>query len=250
MVSDSVPAACRITGCLDVNACSTISAAFSKPCAASIWHRILRADSRYFGFSRTAGGGYAEYALVRETMAAPAPAGISLSEAASVPLAALTALQSLRDKARVSDGSEVLVYGASGGVGTFAVQVAKSLGGRVTAAASGRSAEFLRGLGADQVVDYTKGIDHLCARFDVVLDAVDKLPFRRTRRLLRPRGVVVTTNPVAEWLVNKAVHGRPPQFGNPIPERMCHRFGPPELGQEREKSLTQSENDPTTVVNV
>jgi len=101
-----------------------------------------------------AGGGYAEYALVSETMAAPAPAGITLAEAASVPLAALTALQSLRDKAGVSDGCEVLVYGASGGVGSFAVQVAKSLGGRVTAAASGRNAEFVRALGADEVVDY------------------------------------------------------------------------------------------------
>ena len=80
------------------------------------------------------------------------------------------------------------------------MQVAKSFGGRVTAAASGRNAEFVRALGADEVVDYTQGIDHLGPRFDVVFDAVDKLPFRRSRRLLRPRGVVVTTNPVAEWL--------------------------------------------------
>jgi len=163
-------------------------------------NRFRAGDAVYAMLPVKAGGGCAEYALVRETMAAPAPAGITLAEAASVPLAALTARQSLRDKAGVSDGCEVLVYGASGGVGSFAVQVAKSLGGRVTAAASGRNAEFVRALGADEVVDYSQGIDHLGPRFDVVFDAVDKLPFRRSRRLLRPRGVVVTTNPIAEWL--------------------------------------------------
>jgi NADPH:quinone reductase-like Zn-dependent oxidoreductase len=147
-----------------------------------------------------AGGGYAEYALVGENTAAPAPVGITLSEAASVPLAALTALQALRDKAGVSNGCEVLVYGASGGVGGFAVQVAKALGGRVTGAASGRNAEFVKSLGAEGFADYTQGIDHLGPRFDVVFDAVDKLSFRRSRRLLRPRGVAVTVNPVAEWL--------------------------------------------------
>jgi NADPH:quinone reductase-like Zn-dependent oxidoreductase len=163
-------------------------------------NRFRPGDAVFAMLPIKAGGGYAEYALVREAMAAPAPAGITLAEAASVPLAALTAVQLLRDKAGVVDGCEVLIYGASGGVGSFAVQVAKLFGGRVTAAASGRNAEFIRALGADEVVDYTQGIDHLGPRFDVVFDAVDKLPFRRSRRLLRPQGVVVTTNPVAQWL--------------------------------------------------
>ena len=74
------------------------------------------------------------------------------------------------------------------------------MGGRVTAAASERNAEFVRALGADEVVDYTQGIDHLGPRFDVVFDAVGKLPFRRSRRLLRPRGGVVPPNPGAGWL--------------------------------------------------
>jgi len=80
------------------------------------------------------------------------------------------------------------------------VQVATSHNTRVTGAASGRNAEFVKALGADEFADYTIGMDHLGPRFDVVLDAVDKLSFRRCRRLLRPRGVAVTTNPVAEWL--------------------------------------------------
>jgi NADPH:quinone reductase-like Zn-dependent oxidoreductase len=131
---------------------------------------------------------------------ASVPDGLTLSEAASVPLAALTALQALRDKAGVSTGCEVLVYGASGGVGVFAVQVAAALGARVTAAASGRNQSLVESLGAAEFADYTLGIDRLGPRFDVVFDAVDKLSFRRCRRLLRPRGVAVTVNPVAEWL--------------------------------------------------
>lgn len=162
-------------------------------------NRFRAGDAVFAMLPIRAGGGYAEYALVDEKGAARVPVGVPLSEAASVPLAALTAVQALRDKAGVSNGSEVLVYGASGGVGTFAVQVAKALGARVTGAASGRNAEFVKSLGADEFADYTQGIGHLGRRFDVVFDAVDKLSFRQCRRLLRPRGVAVTTNPVAEW---------------------------------------------------
>jgi NADPH:quinone reductase-like Zn-dependent oxidoreductase len=163
-------------------------------------NRFRVGDAVYAMLPIKAGGGYAEYAVVGEKLAAPAPAAITLSEAASVPLAALTALQALRDKAGVSNRCEVLVYGASGGVGGFAVQIARALGGRVTGAASGRNAEFVRSLGAEGFADYMQGIDHLGRRFDAVFDAVDKLSFRRCRPLLRPRGVAVTVNPVAEWL--------------------------------------------------
>jgi NADPH:quinone reductase-like Zn-dependent oxidoreductase len=163
-------------------------------------NRFRVGDAVFATLPIKAGGGYAQYALVGANTAAPAPVGLTLSEAASVPLAALTALQALRDKAGVSSGCEVLVYGASGGVGGFAVQVAKALGGRVTGAASGRNAEFVKFLGAEAFVDYTKGINHLGPRYDVVFDAVDKLSFRRIRRLLRPRGIAVTVNPIAEWL--------------------------------------------------
>jgi NADPH:quinone reductase-like Zn-dependent oxidoreductase len=146
------------------------------------------------------GGGYAEYAVVDQTLAASVPPGLGDTEAAAVPLAALTALQALRDKAGVSPGANVLVNGASGGVGSFAVQVAKAMGAKVTATASGRNADFVRSLGADEFVDYTKGLDRIGPQFDVVFDAVDKLSFRQCRRMLKPGGIAVTTNPLAQWL--------------------------------------------------
>ncbi len=142
-------------------------------------------------------GGYAEYAAVAERDAARVPSGLSLVEAAAVPLAALTALQALRDRANLQPGRRVLVNGASGGVGTFAVQIAVAMGARVTGTSSGRNAELVRGLGADEVLDYAR--EDIVAggeRYDVVFDAVNVLSFGKVRRVLRPGGVFVTVNPV------------------------------------------------------
>jgi len=146
------------------------------------------------------GGAYAEYVLASAQHVARAPAGLSLAEAASLPLCGLTALQALR-KAGVQPGQRVLVYGASGGVGTLAAQIARVLGGEVTAVTSTANRELAAGLGAHQVLDYTRDdLSGLHDAFDVVFDAVNHLPFRRARRLLRPRGVALTVNPFAAVL--------------------------------------------------
>ncbi|HXV91655.1 MAG TPA: NADP-dependent oxidoreductase [Pseudonocardia sp.] len=152
-------------------------------------------DAVYAMLPLFTGGGYAPYAVVPQDLAAPAPAGLSLAEAAAMPLAALTALQALRDKAGVSPGASVLVHGASGGVGHFAVQVAKRLGARVTGVTSGRNAGFVTGLGADAVVDYQREDPVAAGPFDVVFDAVAEFGVRRSRRALRPGGVAVTVVP-------------------------------------------------------
>jgi len=146
------------------------------------------------------GGGYAQFAVVDESLVTPMPGDLSMTDAAATPLAALTALQALRDKAEATAGAAVLINGASGGVGSFAVQIAKAMKLHVTATASGKNADFVRSLGADAIVDYTAGLDTLGPRFDVVFDAVDKLSFKQARRLLKPGGVVVSTNPLAEAL--------------------------------------------------
>ena len=135
-------------------------------------------------------GAFAEYvsakALVRK------PANVSFEEAAAVPIAGLTALQALRVHGRLRPGERVLINGASGGVGTLAVQIAKALGGEVTAVCSARNLEQARELGADHVVDYaredvTRGME----RFDLILDVAGGHSWRELRRILMPRGRLV-----------------------------------------------------------
>ncbi len=163
--------------------------------------RFRAGDAIYAMLPSVAGGGYAEYAAVAEGAVALAPPNLSLAEAAAVPLAALTALQALRDKAGLRAGNHVLINGASGGVGTFAVQIAKVMGARVTAASSGRNAGLVRGLGADEVIDYTRqDVTAGDIGYDVVLDAVNVLPVRRASRALRKGGAFVTVNPLIGML--------------------------------------------------
>ena len=109
-----------------------------------------------FGVTGFAGGGFAEYVCAREAKLALKPANCSFEEAAALPIAASTALQGLREKGRITTGQKVLIDGASGGVGTFAVQIAKSFGAEVTAVCSTRNVETARSLGADHVTDYTR----------------------------------------------------------------------------------------------
>ena len=153
-------------------------------------------DPVYAMLPNTAGGGYAEYAVAAEGSIAAVPPGLTLGEAAGVPLAALTALQALRDRANLASGSRVLVNGASGGVGTFAVQVSRAMGARVTGVASGRNADLVRGLGADEVLDYNReDVTAVEARYDAVFDAANVLAFGKVRRVMRSNGVFVTVNP-------------------------------------------------------
>jgi NADPH:quinone reductase-like Zn-dependent oxidoreductase len=135
-------------------------------------------------------GALADYIVVRETSSiARKPANVSFEQAASSYVAALTALQALRDSAAIRPGQKVLINGASGGVGTFAVQIAKSLGAEVTAVCSERNVELVRALGADHVIDYTReDFTQSAQRFDVIMDNVVNRPMLDIRRVLTPQG--------------------------------------------------------------
>ena len=136
-------------------------------------------------------GAFAEYVCARQ--AVRKPANVTFEEAASVPVAALTALQGARDYGKLRRGEAVLVNGASGGVGVYAVQIAKALGaGRVTAVCSTRNVELARSLGADRVIDYThEDFTRSGERYDVVLDIAGSKPWRALRRVLQPDARVV-----------------------------------------------------------
>ncbi|MBC8099533.1 MAG: NAD(P)-dependent alcohol dehydrogenase [Armatimonadetes bacterium] len=157
--------------------------------------RFRPGDAVYAMLPNTTMGGYAEYAAMPESSVAPLPTALTFSEAASLPCAAMTALQALRDEAQLKLGMSVLVNGASGGVGMFGVQIAKLLGAHVTATCSTRNLEFVRGLGADVVLDYTQtDITAGGAQYDIVFDAVGVLPFGKAKAVIRPGGVMVTVN--------------------------------------------------------
>jgi NADPH:quinone reductase-like Zn-dependent oxidoreductase len=135
-------------------------------------------------------GAYAEYVSAKSVVRKPA--NVSFEEAAAVPIAGLTALQGLRDKGRLQPGERVLINGASGGVGALAIQIAKALGGQVTAVCSTRNVEQAHRLGADRVVDYTsEDFTRAADRYDVVLDVAGSRPWRELRRVLAPGARVV-----------------------------------------------------------
>jgi NADPH:quinone reductase-like Zn-dependent oxidoreductase len=140
----------------------------------------------------TCDGSFAEYAGARPGRLAPKPANLSFEQAAAVPVSGLAALQGVRDHAQVQAGQKVLIIGASGGVGTFAVQIAKAFGAEVTAVCSTAKADLVRALGADHVVDYTRE-DALDGghRYDVILDIAGNRSLSALRRALTPRGTLV-----------------------------------------------------------
>jgi NADPH:quinone reductase-like Zn-dependent oxidoreductase len=137
-------------------------------------------------------GTLAEYAVASEDALVGKPANLSFEQAAAVPVAGLTALQGLRDKGRLQPGQQVLVNGASGGVGTFAVQVAKALGAEVTGVCSTRNVEMVGSLGAARVVDYTReDFTRTDRRYDLLLDVAGSRPWSACRQVLTPRGILV-----------------------------------------------------------
>lgn len=159
-------------------------------------------DAIYACLESTTGGAYAECAAVSDQAAALKPSNMTDHQAAAVPLAALTALQALRDIGQVKPGQHVLVNGSSGGVGTFAVQIAKALGAEVAAVCSTRNIELVNTLGADQVIDYTQqDFTQLSTRYDTIFDTVGKQSFSRCKQVLQPNGVYITTLPSPDSLL-------------------------------------------------
>jgi NADPH:quinone reductase-like Zn-dependent oxidoreductase len=150
-----------------------------------------------------ADGAFAQYVTVSEGRAiAVKPSAVSFEQAAALPIAGLTALQALRDQGHLQAGEKVLINGASGGVGTFAVQIAKSLGAEVTGVCSTRNLDRIRSLGADHVVDYTKeDFTQGSVRYNLILDNVGNHSFAEYRRVLAPQGhTVIVGGPPGNWI--------------------------------------------------
>jgi NADPH:quinone reductase-like Zn-dependent oxidoreductase len=180
--------------------------------------RFLPGDEVFGASFRGKGlGGFAEYACAREDSLAPKPCNLSFEEAAAVPVAAITALQGLRDQGQIQRGQKVLIDGASGGVGTFAVQIAKSFGAEVTAVCSPRNADRARAIGADHVIDYTReDFTRSDLRYDLILGANAHHSIFDYRRALSRDGIFVmvgggfarilqamSIGPLLSWMGNK-----------------------------------------------
>lgn len=156
----------------------------------------FRPGDKVFGMLTYSGGAYAEFVAVKENQLCMIPDGMNMIEAAATPLASLTALQALQKSNGVKPGVKVLVNGASGGVGSFAVQIAKAFGAHVTGVCSTANVDFVKSLGADKVIDYTKDdFTQLDEQFNTVFDAVAKSSFRKCRKIIIEGGKYITTLP-------------------------------------------------------
>lgn len=163
----------------------------------------FRVGDEIYGSVGLPGGAYAEIAAVPEKVAAVKSTNSSFEEAAALPVAALTALQSLRDKANIKPSQTVLINGASGGVGIFAVQIAKALGAEVTGVCSSKNLDFVKSLGADSLIDYTQqDFTQNRIEYDIVFDAVGKQTFDNCKKVLKPNGIYVTTLPSFQNIVS------------------------------------------------
>jgi NADPH:quinone reductase-like Zn-dependent oxidoreductase len=152
----------------------------------------LQPSDEVFGWCSALGGAFAEYASVSEDALALKPTNLSFEQAATVPMSGLVALQALRDHGGVRDGQKVLINGASGGIGTFAVQIAKAFGAEVTGVCSTRNVDLVRSIGADHVIDYTlEDFTQKGARYDFILDNVANHSLSDLRGALTPTGTLV-----------------------------------------------------------
>ena len=152
----------------------------------------LAPGDEVFGTTRARAGAFAQYAVAPATQLAKKPAGLTFTDAAASVMSGLTALVAMRDVAQVSAGTRVLINGASGGVGTMAVQIAKALGAEVTGVCGSRNIELVRSLGADHLIDYTKeDFTQSGRRFDVILDNVLNHPPKTVARVLAPNGTFI-----------------------------------------------------------
>jgi len=183
-------------------------------------------------------GAFAEYVIVPDDRAmALKPSNATFEQAASMPIAAITALQALRDKGQLKPGQKVLINGASGGVGTFAVQIAKSFGAEVTGVCSTRNVEMVRSIGADHVVDYTKeDYTESGQQYDLIIDNVGNHSLLANRRVLNSDGIfVIIGGPKGNWLA---------PLINPIKALMLSPF----VGQEFVMLLAKMDKDDLTIL--
>jgi NADPH:quinone reductase-like Zn-dependent oxidoreductase len=166
-------------------------------------------DEVFGDLSEWGRGGFAEYACVPEKALALKPARMTFEEAAAVPVAAVVALQGLRDEGHIQPGQKVLVNGASGGVGTFAVQIAKYFGAEVTGVCSTRKLDMVRSIGADQVIDYTQeDFTQSGQRYDLVLDVAAYRSISDYRRVLSPTGIYVLVGGSMARIIQASFTGR------------------------------------------
>src|ERR1022692_725779 len=160
----------------------------------------FKPSDEVFGTCR---GAFAEYACTSESALVMKPNNVTLEQAASVPIAAFTALQGLRDKGQIQPGQRVLINGAAGGVGTFAVQIAKSFGAYVTGVCSTRNVDMVRLIGADRVIDYTQeDFTNSGQRYDLIFDSVGNHSLLACRRVLNPKGKYIAVGgPSSRWMI-------------------------------------------------
>ncbi|MEG4010113.1 NAD(P)-dependent alcohol dehydrogenase [Microcoleus sp. Pol11C1] len=189
-------------------------------------------DEVYTFLSPISGGACAEYAVVAESDAAIKPKNITHAEAAAVPIAGLTALQSLRDLGQIQAGNKVLINGASGGVGTFSVQVAKAMNAEVTGVCSAKNRELVKSLGADSVLDYEEiDFTQQTDKYDIILDAVGTKTFAECEKVLQPEGIYISTLPsfenLAPMLTSWFISGKKAKF-------ILANANPSDLGALRE----------------
>ena len=174
-----------------------------------------KGDSVY-SFNFTLGGAYAEYIAIASSMVAHKPSNMTYEEAAAVPEAALTAWQALLKLAKMKSGDQVLVIGASGGVGSYGVQIAKALGASVTGVCSTTNIELVKNLGADQVIDYKKEkFNDILTGYDIVLDCVGNESLQSCTSVLKSDGIYITTLPNPKTSIEMlTTHLKPPVFEN------------------------------------
>jgi NADPH:quinone reductase-like Zn-dependent oxidoreductase len=184
----------------------------------------FRPGDEVFGWCGHLGGAFAEYASVSEDALTPKPARLTFEQAAAVPMAGTVALLAVRDHGKVQAGQRVLVNGASGGIGTFAVQIAKSLGAHVTGVTSTKNVDLVRSIGADEVIDYTKvDFTRTGQRYDFILDNVANRSLSDLRRALTPKGTLV---PNGGGFEHRWVAGS----GRLISAKLSFMFGSQSLG--------------------
>ena len=165
----------------------------------------FKPGDQVFGMCR---GAFAEYACIRESNLALKPENVSFEQAASVPIAACTALLGLREKGHIQPGHKVLVNGAAGGVGTFSVQLAKAYGAQVTGVTSTRNLDLVRSIGADHVIDYTQqNFTEDAGQYDLILDAVGNHPISALKRVLKSNGICVGAGGTTDdWMLRPIAH--------------------------------------------